>query len=182
MWWCTSTRTRREEMGKTIITGRWILQALYRGKKMSLCNCKDFFHLEHDRKQISKRIRESKELFKKLTVLYKKRFIEYELYQCPVCNQMWQCSRAWVSGNEKYLFRVPPISLEEWLEEPYASPDEWLDYNIEAVKRDVGIGIVLGLFKKKLKPPIGRNFPPYHEATKEEKKELRQWAKDTFLK
>lgn len=153
----------------------------YRRKKMSLCNCEEFPHLELDRKQISKRIRESKELFKKLTVLYKKRGIEYELYQCPFCNQLWQCSRAWVSGNEKYLFRVPPISLEEWLEEPYASPDEWLDYNINVAKRKAGIGIVSGFFKK-LSPPIGRNFPPYRKATKEEKKEWRHWARDTFLK
>ena len=146
---------------------------------MSLCNCGEFAHLEFDRRQISKRIRESKELFKKFTVLYKKRGIEYELYQCPVCNQMWQCSRAWASGNEKYLFRVPPISLEEWLEEPYSSPDEWLDYNIEAAKRDVGIGVGLRDFGR---PPIGRRFPPYSEASEEEKEKWRHWARETFLK
>ncbi|SES91383.1 hypothetical protein [Thalassotalea agarivorans] len=96
-------------------------------------------------------------------------------------------ARAWVSGNEPYLFRVPATSVQDWLQARYQDPDELLDYvvsieefdrlpsgnkpcKVAGCERDVVKGLFLchrhhvaSLQKIGKCPeyPIGRNFGPY---------------------
>jgi hypothetical protein len=143
---------------------------------MPECTCKDYPDVELDRKSLSKRIRETRVLVKNLTPLYKKRGEEYELYKCDVCGQIWQGSRSWTQGNERYLFQVPPISVEEWLDEPYISPDEMMVFSWLCAEREIGISRSIYY----VTAPVGRFFPPYKEATEEEKEGFRQIVRDSY--
>jgi hypothetical protein len=74
---------------------------------------------------------------------------------------MWQCSRAWNWGNEKYIFKVPDVELADWLELRFMSPDEWLIYIAleEYYHNNPPLPELLsGLLGPK---PVGRIFPPY---------------------
>ncbi|MBE1300761.1 MAG: hypothetical protein GJ680_12760 [Alteromonadaceae bacterium] len=89
---------------------------------MKKCNCASFEDLEMLRKVISKRIKESKRLKKKLTLLATTEDGEHVLMKCDSCNQHWQGSRAWNWGNDLYLFRVPKLEPIEWQQEVYVQP------------------------------------------------------------
>lgn len=157
------------------------------------CNCSSFVDLELDRKQVTARIRASRALKKDLTLLFEERENEHSLFRCSVCGQHWQGSRAWVSGNEFYLFKVPPIGVEEWRKQPYVQPDALLDFaaamnlflsraKFEPTSRSCGaegctkmavsgVGRCLqhhieSLQKVRSLPelPAGRWFSPYHES------------------
>lgn len=95
---------------------------------MPNCNCSKYDDLEMLRKVISKRIRESKELKKRLTPLVESYDKEHQLWTCNECGENWQSSLAWNWGNEFYLFKVPQISKKDWLENPYVQADELLTY------------------------------------------------------
>ena len=96
------------------------------------CECDKFEHLELYRAAVSKRIKETKLLKGKLNLLAEKD--EHQLWRCPPCGQLWQGSRAWSWGAKEYLFKVPDISVGDWLAEPYMRPDEMLVY--DAVMRN----------------------------------------------
>ncbi|WP_320151086.1 hypothetical protein [uncultured Tolumonas sp.] len=143
------------------------------------------------RKVISNRIKESKDLKKKLKEIAKSEDKEHQLWVCESCGQTWQSSRAWNWGNDLYLFKVPPVFLDEWLKQPYVQPDELLIYvgglseflkqgfekGEEKCKKDgcadktiKGLAICLkhhieSLQKVRLLPqePVGRWFKPYIE-------------------
>lgn len=158
------------------------------------CECNQYQHLELIRKAISKRIRETKSLKKKLDLLAENG--EHKLWRCRACNQLWQSSRAWNWGAEEYLFKVPEISVDEWLNKPFIQPDEMLihtsvmkDYMdgqtfVEkpekcrtegCIKRAIELSVfclehhVESLQNAGRLPqtPQGRLFPPYHFAESE---------------
>ncbi|GLC30616.1 hypothetical protein [Clostridium omnivorum] len=92
------------------------------------CNCSNYKELELNRESISDRIKCTKQIIRKLKLISKSSN-EYRLYRCEVCGQLWQGSFAWNWGNKEYLFKVPDISIDSWIFEPYMSPDEMLIYS-----------------------------------------------------
>lgn len=101
---------------------------------MPNCDCDKYPPLELLRESINGRIRQSRALHRRLAILGRHPGHEHILYQCPVCQQTWQGSRAWNWGNDEYLFAVPQVPLCEWMSEPYVQPDELLIF--VAVMRD----------------------------------------------
>ncbi len=91
-----------------------------------MCDCRKYEDLELTRSQITARIRESKALRPNLTLIASHTDKEHQLYRCEECGQLWQSSRAWNWGNDRYLFRIPAISESEWLSEVFVQPDELL--------------------------------------------------------
>jgi hypothetical protein len=153
------------------------------------CNCFTYQPLELDRKSISERIKITKQLKSEL-VMISKSSSEYKLYKCEACRQLWQSSFAWNWGNKEYLFKVPSISIDSWIDEPFMSPDEMLIYSAimedyysknsfetseKKCKREdcVQSALINNVlckehFIKSLesggvlpKKPVGRIFPPY---------------------
>ncbi len=95
---------------------------------MATCQCIEYEDLEMLRKVISKRINESKTLKKLLRPIAKSSNKEHQLWCCDSCGQAWQSSRAWNWGNELYLFKIPDISVQDWLEMTFVQADELLIY------------------------------------------------------
>src|SRR5258708_249072 len=93
---------------------------------MSNCDCNTYTDVEMDRAAVSRRIKESKNLKKRLVELAIHSGKEYLLLKCEECGQFWQASRAWNWGNDLYVFKVPSIATENWLQTPYVSPDDLL--------------------------------------------------------
>lgn len=149
------------------------------------CRCGDYEPLKLDRRSIRKRIKETKLLKTQLEVIakYKKVNTGHKLLRCLKCQQSWQSSYAW-DGAGEYLFKVPTISLEEWVEEPYMQPDEMLrcgSINEEIMAQDFEETVnpcraegcsnrairwhILcknHFLESRLKLPQGRLFPPYN--------------------
>ena len=92
------------------------------------CNCKSYRPLELARDQISRRIKESKEILKTLESQAKANDGTV-LYRCKFCGQFWQESIAWNWGGKNYLFKVPETSTSDWLDEQFISPAEMLIYS-----------------------------------------------------
>ncbi|MBM6616949.1 hypothetical protein [Bacillus suaedaesalsae] len=92
------------------------------------CECNNFDVIELQRNDISKRIKETKTLKKKLKLLAKHPNGEDQLYECDKCEQLWQGSYAWNFGNGEYLFKVPKVDTEKWHVEQFVAPDEILIY------------------------------------------------------
>lgn len=90
--------------------------------------CSNFSDLKADRQSVSKRIKETKQLKKTLSLLVKHPDGENSLYRCGDCGQYWQGTRAWNWGNDEYVFKVPEIGLEVWEDEPFVQPDELIVY------------------------------------------------------
>lgn len=149
------------------------------------CRCAEYEPIELDRKSINERIKETKSLKTQLKVIakYQKANAGHKLLRCPGCQQFWQASYAWNFGAKEYLFKVPEISVDEWLEEPYMQPDEMLmcgSLNEEIMRQDFEETVnscraegcsnravrwhVLcksHYLASQLKSPQGRLFPPY---------------------
>lgn len=94
----------------------------------AVCTCSEFQHLEFDRRQVSKRIRDTAALKKQLEIVAVHPGKRHKLYRCSTCDQFWQCSRAWNWGNKDYLFRVPSIHKEQWCQEAFVSPSDLMEY------------------------------------------------------
>jgi len=158
------------------------------------CECSKYEPLELYRKAISKRIRQTKTLKRKLETIAEHGEGEHRLLKCSSCGQFWQSSHAWNWGNNEYLFQVPLIQIDEWLTEPYMQPDELLIYSavmqrymdnntfVETerkcrVEACVDRAVELTVFCREhhitslqnagalSKEPKGRLFPPYYEDT-----------------
>ena len=156
------------------------------------CDCQNFPPIPLDRKSISKRIKESKALKKRLQVVAEDKQLAIALFRCPTCEEMWQSGREWNFANEEYLFRVPPITEEEWHREHFRQPAAMMIYSASmeilysrakftpsAEKcRTEGCSdyaLTIGVLCEKdhigslqqngmlAKPPPGRMFSPYHE-------------------
>ena len=157
------------------------------------CSCSSFRDLEFVRKDISKRIKESRSLRKSLELVSSHTDAEHKLYRCQSCGQMWQGSRAWNWGNDEYLFKVPIIEVADWLENVFVQPDELLIYvavvgeywhrnrfdlsekicRAQSCSRNAIANSVLclrhhmeSLQRAHMLPtsPVGRWFPPYEES------------------
>jgi hypothetical protein len=96
---------------------------------MQSCSCAKYDDLELYRHNIGRRIRETRDIKKGLTLLAEHPSNMYKLFRCEVCGQFWQSTCAWNWGGKEYIYRVPAISIEDWLAEPYIRPDELLIYN-----------------------------------------------------
>lgn len=159
--------------------------------KGSMCDCQKFPHLTLDRKAISRRIRDSKALKKRLKILVDDSQLGIALFRCPICGETWQSGREWNFANEEYLFRVPAITVEEWEREHYRQPAAMMifsammqDYYSKPFapssekcraegcdERASVFGMLcrahqveeLQRIGNLPKPPPGRMFPPYHE-------------------
>jgi hypothetical protein len=156
------------------------------------CDCQNFPPISLDRKSISKRIKESKALKKRMQVIEHDEQLAISLFRCATCGEMWQSGREWNFANEEYLFRVPPISEEEWRQEHYRQPAAMMIYSAGmetfyargkmtisssscrtegCTEPALSIGVLCekhhieSLQKNRLLPslPPGRNFPPYFE-------------------
>ena len=88
-----------------------------------MCTCMKYDDLDLSRDCITKRIKHSKKISKKLKLVATNADKEHKLYKCDNCEQFWQGSHAWHWGNYEYLFKVPFITTEKWLEEAYVQPD-----------------------------------------------------------
>jgi hypothetical protein len=156
----------------------------------SPCKCEVYLDIELSRPAFDDRIKESRVIRKSLRLLAESKDNQSSLYDCDVCGQFWQGSKAWNWDNKTYLFKVPSISTSEWLEEAYIKPDELLIFNasIERVMKGIAekeelcrvdncaakaiVGSVhclahhvQSLQRVRLLPqdPKGRWFPPYNE-------------------
>ena len=92
------------------------------------CGCDSYNDLRLQRNDISKRIKESKMLKKRIKLIAKHSNGEERLYVCNECDQLWQGSYAWNFGNGEYLYKVPSIEIKKWAEQYYTAPDEILIY------------------------------------------------------
>jgi hypothetical protein len=93
---------------------------------MTDCECNEFDHLEMNRKAISARIKKSKKLQNHLEVIVQSEYGRNSLMKCPDCDQFWQGSYAWNWGSRFYVFKVPEIKPEDWIEKQYIEPDKLL--------------------------------------------------------
>ncbi len=92
------------------------------------CSCEPYEHLEPSRHSIYKRIQVTKKLHGTLEMIAEKKDENNFLFKCSICNQFWQESLAWNWNQKKYLFKVPEISVENWLQELFVEPDKILIY------------------------------------------------------
>lgn len=93
------------------------------------CTCAQHLPLELSRSSIKKRIKASKAILKPLVLLAQTEPLQLKLLRCPHCAQHWQTGREWNFGNDEYVFQVPAIGVEEWLQEAYSQPASWLIYS-----------------------------------------------------
>lgn len=91
-------------------------------------DCQRYDPLPLDRKSITKRIKESRTLKKRLTMITEDRDRGIALFRCPVCEETWQSGREWHFANAEYLFRVPSITIEDWQQEHYRQPAAMMLY------------------------------------------------------
>jgi hypothetical protein len=106
------------------------------------CACRKYADIELLRSAIDQRISATRILRKTLRLLTESPDKLKKLYECDVCRQLWQEDRAWGWDNWEeplYLFKVPVISPDEWLQEQYIQPHELLVFNasIERVLKNV---------------------------------------------
>lgn len=94
-----------------------------------LCNCEKYNHLELSREAIDNRIKQTKKIKKSLEKIASQQNGYFELWKCSECNQLWQSSKAWNWSAKEYIYKVPKISVENWIEEPFIQPDELLIYS-----------------------------------------------------
>lgn len=160
------------------------------------CHCSEFEPMELGLQAVFKRIRESRG-FSTFLQLVTRDEARRDLWRCPVCGEMWQGGRVAGYGGE-HLFRVPPITAEDWRREPYVDPAELVDFarGIQTFVQNLNVhdqspkpcatmgcpsrALSLSLFCPRhhiamlqragvlSSPPSGRLFPPY------------EWAGDTM--
>ena len=88
-------------------------------------------HIPFDRKEVRKRIKETKSIIKSLILIAKHPDKEHRLYQDETTYDFWQLAYARNWGSEPYCFLVPDISTDDWKCERYVDPDELLIYVAE---------------------------------------------------
>lgn len=154
------------------------------------CKCSKYPDLPLVRDAITRRIRDTKAIVARLTLLETNSRDRLSLYVCGTCGQHWQTGHEWNFGDRDYIFRVPAIETSEWLREPYCQPASMLIFSAamkryyemndlaegDAPCREAGCpsrAMKQGLFcldhlleqlrAMKILPPVpaGRLFPPY---------------------
>lgn len=87
--------------------------------------------IEFTREAVSKRIKETKEIISKLSLLEKHPDNEHRLYVNEQTGAYWQYASAWNWGAKPYCFIVPKIEIADWRQERYVDPDELMLYVIQ---------------------------------------------------
>ena len=85
-------------------------------------------HIQFKRNEVSKRIKETKNLLKSFKLIAEHPDQEHKLFLDESTNEYWQLAYAWNWGAKPYGFIVPLIRVEEWQKERYVDPDELLIY------------------------------------------------------
>lgn len=93
------------------------------------CDCKNFPPIELDRQSITRRIKESKAIRKRLTQIAENAEIRIFLFRCPECGQLWQSGHEWNFADQEYLFQVPQIETADWENEPFQQPAAMMTYS-----------------------------------------------------
>ena len=96
------------------------------------CDCEQYGDIELLRSAVDGRIGQTRKLRKALTLLTESQDKLKRLYECGICKQLWQESRAWGWDNwdePVYLFKVPATSVADWLQEQFLQPHELLIFN-----------------------------------------------------
>jgi hypothetical protein len=155
------------------------------------CDCAKYQPIELDRKSISRRIKESPPIRKRLIQITEHIELRVYLLRCPECGQLWQSGHEWNFADKEYLFHVPSIDVDDWKREPFAQPAAMMIFS--AVMREFSSrakfetrdslcrangcdarAIQLSAFCRKHhieslqrqgrlpKEPVGRLFPPYY--------------------
>lgn len=92
------------------------------------CSCAQYTPLALTRPSITKRIKITQNVLASLQLLAENERTTLKLLICPYCGQYWQTGREWNFGHREYVFRVPIITVAEWLAQPYTQPAAWLIY------------------------------------------------------
>jgi hypothetical protein len=158
------------------------------------CDCTNYPPIELDRQSISRRIKQSPQIRKRLTQIAEHPELRLFLFRCPECGQLWQSGHEWNFADREYLFHVPPVEVADWQREPYQQPAAMMIYS--AVMRDFCARATFesgesqcraaGCTQRALrfsvfcrehhidslqqrgqlpKKPVGRLFPPYYVET-----------------
>jgi hypothetical protein len=158
------------------------------------CDCAEFQPIELDRRSITRRIKQSPPIRKRLTRIAENAETRLGLFRCPERGQLWQSGHEWHFADREYLFHVPPIEVTDWLIEPYQQPAAMFTYSAameifcaratfearDSPCRADGCAqraIRLSVFCREHhieslqqagrlpKKPVGRLFPPYYVET-----------------
>jgi hypothetical protein len=92
------------------------------GRRSVTCECAKYPDLPFLREAITRRIRETKRILRRLSLRETNVDQRLRLYVCEVCGQFWQTGHEWNFADREYVFRVPSIEASEWLCEPYMQP------------------------------------------------------------
>lgn len=157
------------------------------------CSCASYKDLELLWDDMTTRIKQTKKLrqgFQRIDGAEGKRDA---LYKCKSCGQLWQDSVAWgwdTEDDARYLFRVPTVSVDEWIQLPFVRPHELLAFAAASERITEGMNEkdepckTIGCTRKAVTHSIfclrhhieslrkirsvpslsGRWFPPYDEA------------------
>jgi hypothetical protein len=98
------------------------------------CDCTEYPPIELDRQSISRRIKQSPQIRKRLTQIAEHPELRLFLFRCPECGQLWQSGHEWNFADREYLFHVPPVEVADWQREPYQQPAAMMIYS--AAMRD----------------------------------------------
>jgi hypothetical protein len=93
------------------------------------CDCTHYQSIELDRQSITRRIKESSAIRKRLTQVAENTDLRLYLFRCPECGQFWQSGHEWNFADREYLFRVPSIEVADWQHEPYQQPAAMMIYS-----------------------------------------------------
>lgn len=93
------------------------------------CDCSQFQPIELDRQSITRRIKQSPAVRKRLMQVAEHPGLRLYLFQCPECGQFWQSGHEWNFADKEYLFHVPSIETADWLNEPYLQPASMMIYS-----------------------------------------------------
>lgn len=157
------------------------------------CDCIQFLPIELNRKSITRRIKESPEIRKRLELIAEHAGLRLYLFRCAACGQFWQTGHEWNFADREYLFHVPPTEIEDWQREPYQQPAAMMIFS--AVMTDffalntfeTGTSACRSLGCEEMairfsvlclthhieslrnlrqlpQPPLGRMFPPYYDS------------------
>jgi hypothetical protein len=93
------------------------------------CTCSEYQDLEPSRESFRTRVKESKQLKKLLTLVAKDTVTGRKLFTCDTCGQFWQEGSASNLAPDAYIFKVPTIDAQSWLQLAYVAPDQVFMHN-----------------------------------------------------
>jgi hypothetical protein len=97
--------------------------------KIVTCDCDKFQPMGLSSDALTERIKQTPRFLKRLEIVAEHDPSKNKLLKCESCGQHWQLAYAWSWGDRKYLFEIPEINSNEWLEEQFQKPDELIVYS-----------------------------------------------------